>query len=70
MKYKEWIPTSRVPRLSRDMHTTVLHNSALPPFSEETSVNSISISGILTPNQLAGQKMKPRWPPMEGNFVR
>ena len=34
------------------------------------AVNSISISVMLTPSHLAGQKVKPRWPPMEGNFVR
>ena len=34
------------------------------------TVNSISISGILTPSHLLGQKVKPRWLPMEGRFVR
>ena len=34
------------------------------------TVNSISISGVLTPSQLAGEKVKPRWPPMEVDFVR
>ena len=33
------------------------------------TVNSISISGMLTPSHLLGQKVRPRWPPMEGNFV-
>ena len=33
-------------------------------------MNSISISGMLTPSHLAGQKVKSRWPPVEGNFVR
>ena len=33
-------------------------------------MNSISISGMLIPSHLRGQKVKPRWPPMEGNFVR
>ena len=33
-------------------------------------MNLISISGMLTLSQLAGQNVKPRWPPMEGNFVR
>ena len=34
--------------------------------SKDTTVNSISTSGMLT-----GQwKVKPRWLPMEGNFVR
>ena len=33
-------------------------------------VNSISISGMLTPSHLLGQKVKPRWPPTEGNFER
>ena len=32
--------------------------------------DSISISGMKTPSHLAGQKMKSRWPPMEGNFLR
>ena len=32
-------------------------------------VNSISISEMLTSSHLLGQKVKPRWPPMEGNFV-
>ena len=34
-----------------------------------STVNSIPVSGMLTPSHLAGQKEKPRWPPMEGNFV-
>ena len=45
----------------------------VPVFLEFTgshSVNSISISGMLTPSHLLGQKVKPRWPPMEGNFRR
>ena len=25
---------------------------------------------MLTPSHLLGQKVKPRWPPIEGNFVR
>ena len=33
-------------------------------------VNSISLSGMLTPSHLLGQKVKPRWSPMDGNFVR
>ena len=33
-------------------------------------MNSISISGTLTPSHSLGQKVKPRWPPMEGNFGR
>ena len=33
-------------------------------------MNSISISGMLTPSHLLEQKVKPRWPPMEGNFGR
>ena len=33
------------------------------------AVNSISMSGMLTSSHLLGQKVKPRWPPMEGNFV-
>ena len=33
-------------------------------------VNSISISGMLTLIHLLGQKVKPRWPPIEGNFIR
>ena len=33
--------------------------------SQSMAVNSISISGMLTPNHLRGQKVKPRWPPME-----
>ena len=33
-------------------------------------VNSISISGELTPSHLLGQKVKAIWPPIEGNFVR
>ena len=37
---------------------------------DEESVDSISISGMLTSSHLAGQKVKPRWPSMEGNFVR
>ena len=32
-------------------------------------VNSISISGMLTLSHLLGQKVKPRWLPMRGNFV-
>ena len=31
-------------------------------------VNSISISVMLTPSHSLGQKVKPRWPTMEGNF--
>ena len=38
--------------------------------SKDKSVNSISIFGILTPNHLSGRKVKPRWSPMEVNFVR
>ena len=34
------------------------------------AVNSISISGMLTPSHLLGQKVKPKWPPMEENFGR
>ena len=30
----------------------------------------ISISGMLTPSHMAGQKVKPRWPPIEVDFVR
>ena len=41
---------------------TYLINEILP-------VNSISISGMLTSSHLSGQKVKPRWLPMEGNFV-
>ena len=33
-----------------------------------SAVNSISISGMLTPSDLLGQKVKPRCPPMEANF--
>ena len=33
-------------------------------------MNSISISGMLTPGRLYGQEVEPRCPPMEGNFVR
>ena len=46
-------------------------NYALHSFvvSRSWSVNSISISGMLTPSHLAGQKVKPRWPSMKGNFV-
>ena len=32
-------------------------------------VNSISISRMLTPSHLHGQKVKPRWPPKERNFL-
>ena len=28
------------------------------------------MSGMLTPSHLAGQKVKPRWPTVGGNFVR
>ena len=30
----------------------------------------IFISGMLTPSHFLGQKVKPRWPPMEANFGR
>ena len=33
-------------------------------------MNSIYISGMLTPSHSLGQKVKPRWPSMEGNFGR
>ena len=33
-------------------------------------MNSISISVMLTPSHLLEQKVKPKWPPMEGNFGR
>ena len=33
-------------------------------------VNKISISGMLTSSHLAEQKVEPRWPNMEGNFLR
>ena len=33
-------------------------------------MNSISVSGMLTPSHLLGQKVKPRWPPMDENFGR
>ena len=33
-------------------------------------MNSVSISGMLTPIHSLGQKVKPRWPPMEENFGR
>ena len=39
-------------------------------FNKLKPVNSIFISGKLTPNHLDGQKVKPRWPPIEGNFGR
>ena len=34
------------------------------------AVNSISISGMLTPSHSLGQKVKPRWPPTEENLGR
>ena len=37
---------------------------------ESLPVNSISRSGMLTSSHLLEQKVKPRWPPIEGNFVR
>ena len=42
--------------------------SAMLSYSQP--VNSVSISGMLTPSHLLGQKVKPRWPPMEANFGR
>ena len=39
-------------------------------FGDRRSVNSIFISGMLTPSHLLGQKVKSRWLPLEGNFVR
>ena len=42
----------------------------IPSWEGTPPVNSIYISGMLTPRRLHGQKLKPRWPPMEGNFVR
>ena len=32
-------------------------------------VNSIYISGMLTPSHSLGQKVKPRWPTMEGQLA-
>ena len=34
------------------------------------SVKAIFVSGMPTPSHLLGQNVKPKWPPMEGNFVR
>ena len=33
-------------------------------------MKSTSISGMLTPSHLLGQKVKSRWPVVEGNFAR
>ena len=52
---------------SRFTGLTFFHVITLNP---ARPVNSISIYGMLTPSHLAGQNVKPKWPSMEGNFVR
>ena len=48
------------------LHSRYLSFSVITIFTISVPVNSISISGML-----AGQwNVKPRWPPVEGNFVR
>ena len=47
-----------------------LQASAILKWCLPWSMNSISISGMLPPSHILGQKVKSRWPPMKGNFVR
>ena len=73
-KLTKWLPNKFFGGQLRKKHHQTLKMRENHRYEKWPSVckpvSSISISGMLTSSHLLGQKVKPRWPPMEGNFGR